>query len=125
MTGMTPTLARAAWGCLETLHVVGFFAPEVQQAYDRFGVPATRAGYIAARAAPLGPVDPAVVVATFYVFSPALVGRAVPAVWAAAPPEAWAAARAQGVAVRLHRELGEPDVAEAAELAREACAGLA
>ena len=42
--GMTPRLARAAWGSLETLHVVGFFAPEVQQAYDRFDVAATRAG---------------------------------------------------------------------------------
>jgi hypothetical protein len=124
VTGMTPQLARAAWGSLETLHVVGFFAPEVQEAYDRFGVPATRAGYFAARVAPFGKVDPAVVVATFYVFSPALVRRAVPAVWAAAPPEAWAEARAEGVSLRLHRELGEPDVAEAVELAREVCVGL-
>jgi hypothetical protein len=124
VTGMTPQLARAAWGSLETLHVVGFFAPEVQQAYDRFGVPATRAGYFAARAAPLGRVDPAVIVATFYVFSPALVGRAVPAVWRAAPPEAWAEARAEAVSLRLHRALGEPRVAEAVGLAQEACAGL-
>ena len=42
-------LSRKAWGDLETLHVVAFFAPEVQQRYDRFGVPATRAGYFAAR----------------------------------------------------------------------------
>jgi hypothetical protein len=124
VTGMTPQLARRAWGSLETLHVVGFFAPQVQQAYDHFGVPATRAGYFAARAAPFGRVDPAVVVATFYVFSPALVERALPAVWAAAPPEAWAAARAQGVAACLHEVLGEPDVAEAVLLAQEACAGL-
>ena len=122
--GMTPRLARAAWGSLETLHVVGFFAPEVQQAYDRFDVAATRAGYFAARAAPFGPVDPAVVVATFYVFSPALVSRAVPAVWQAAPPAEWAAARQEGVAAALHRVLGEPDVAEAVSLARQACAGL-
>ena len=27
VTGMTPKLARAAWGSLETVHVVGFFAP--------------------------------------------------------------------------------------------------
>ena len=124
VTEVTPALARAAWGSLETVHVTGFFAPEVQQAYDRFDVPATRAGYFAARAAPFGPVAPAVVVATFYVFSPALVARAVPAVWEAAPPAAWAAARAEGVAACLHRVLGEPDVAEAVSLAREACAGL-
>jgi hypothetical protein len=124
VTGMTPQLARSAWGSLETVHVVGFFAPEVQQATDRFGVQATRAGYFAARAAPFGPVDPAVVVATFYVFAPALVARAVPAVWDAAPPAEWAAARAEGVAAALHRVLGEPDVTEAVSLAREACAGL-
>ena len=57
VTEVTPTLARAAWGSLETVHVTGFFAPEVQQAYDRFDVPATRAGYFAARAAAFGPVD--------------------------------------------------------------------
>lgn len=124
VTEMTPTLARAAWGSLETLHAVGFFAPEVQQAYDRFDVPATRAGYFAARSSPFGKVDPAVVVATFYVFSPALVRRAVPAVWDAAAPERWAAARAEGVSLSLHEALGEPDVAEAVSLAREACAGL-
>ena len=125
VTEVTPTLARAAWGSLETVHVTGFFAPEVQQAYDRFDVPATRAGYFAARAAAFGPVDPAVVVATFYVFSPDLVARAVPAVWRAAPPADWAAARAEGVAACLHRVLGEPDVAEAVSLAREAGGGLA
>ncbi|SDX72989.1 hypothetical protein SAMN05661080_01008 [Modestobacter sp. DSM 44400] len=124
VTEMTPQLARRAWGSLETLHVVGFFAPQVQQAYDRFAVPATRAGYFAARSSPLGRVDPAIVVATFYVFSPTLVHRAVPAVWAAAPPETWAAARAEAVAACLHEALGEPDVAEVISLAQEACAGL-
>jgi hypothetical protein len=124
VTPVTPQLARAAWGSLETVHVVGFFAPEVQAAYDGFGVPATRAGYFAARASALGPVDPAVVVATFYVFSPDLVARAVPAVWAVAPPAEWAAARRDAVAAALHRVLGEPDVAEAVGLAREACAAL-
>ncbi|MGY1659914.1 hypothetical protein ACI78Q_01680 [Geodermatophilus sp. SYSU D00705] len=124
MTPVTPQLARAAWGSLETVHVVGFFAPEVQEAYDGFGVPATRAGYFAARASALGPVDPAVVVATFYVFSRDLVAGAVPAVWAAGTPEQWAAARVRGVAAALHRVLGEPDVGEALALARDACAGL-
>ncbi|SDO40902.1 hypothetical protein SAMN05660199_01923 [Klenkia soli] len=121
---VTPALARRAWGTLETLHVTGFFAPEVNAAYDRFGVPATRAGYFAARASAFGPCAPELVVSTFYVFAPQLVRAAVPAVWDAAPPADWAAARREGVATRLHDVLGEPDVAEAVELAREACAGL-
>jgi hypothetical protein len=33
VTDVTPTLARAAWGSLETVHVATFFAPDVQQAY--------------------------------------------------------------------------------------------
>jgi hypothetical protein len=124
VTDVTPTLARAAWGSLETLHVAAFFAPEVQQAYDEFGVTATRAGYFAARSSAFGEADPALVVATFYVFSPQLVGRALPAVWAAGSPAEWAAARAGAVSAALHRVLGTPDVAEALELAREVCAGL-
>jgi hypothetical protein len=124
VTQMTPQLARQAWGALETVHVVGFFAPEVQEAYDRIGVTATRAGYFAERSSAFGTPGPALVVATFYVFSPDLVAGAVPAVWRAAPPEQWAAARTAGVSAALHRVLGEPDVEEAVALAREACAGL-
>ena len=121
---VTPALARRAWGTLETLHVTGFFAPEVNAAYDRFGVPATRAGYFAARASAFGPCAPELVVSTFYVFAPQLVRAAVPAVWEAGTPQEWAAARREGVATRLHDVLGDPDVTEAVELAREACAGL-
>ena len=124
MTEVTPRLARAAWGSLETLHVVAFFAPEVQQSYDAMNVRGARAGYFAARSSALGPVGPGVVTATFYVFAPSLVERVVPRVWEAAPPERWAAARAEGVATALHGALGTPDVTEAVELAREACAGL-
>ena len=121
---VTPELGRTAWATLETLHVVAYFAPDVQQAYDAFGVTATRAGYFASRAAALGPVPAAVVTATFGIFAPRLVAAAVPAVWAAAPPERWAAARAEATATALHRVLGEPDVTEAVDLARTACAGL-
>ena len=124
VTELTPRLARAAWGALEVLHVVAFFAPEVQESYDAMGVRGARAGYFAARASALGPVGPAPVVATFYVFAPALVERVVPRVWEAAEPQAWAAARATGVGTALHRVLGDPDVTEALELARTAVGGL-
>jgi len=124
VTEVTPRLARAAWGTLETLHVVAFFAPEVQQAYDAMNVKGARAGYFAARASALGPVGPEPVVATFYVFAPSLVERVVPRVWTAAEPAAWAAARTDGVRTALHRALGDPDVTEAVELAREAAAAL-
>jgi hypothetical protein len=124
VTDVTSALARAAWGSLETLHVVGFFAPEVQQAYDRFDVRTPRAGYFAARSSPLGEASPELVTATFYVFSPALVARSVPDVWRVADPQQWADARAGGVSAALHRVLGSPDVTEAVELARTATQGL-
>ena len=117
MTDVTSALARAAWGSLETLHVVGFFAPEVQEAYDQFPVRTPRAGYFAARSSPLGEASPQLVTATFYVFSPALVARSVPDVWRVAAPQQWADARAGGVSAALHRVLGSPDVAEAVVLA--------
>lgn len=116
-------LGRRCWGDLETLHVVGYFAPETRQAYVELGLH-PRLSYFAARSAAFGAVDPAVTVATFYVFAPWLVGKALPAAWQVAPPEKVIEARQRGVLAALRGVLGEPDVAEALELARRACAAL-
>jgi hypothetical protein len=118
-----PALARRCWGTLETLHVVGYFAPEPAAAYRELGLRGW-AGYFASRSAAMGAVAPGVTVATFYVFAPDKVAAALPAAWATADPSAVLAARHAGVAAALHRVLGTPDVAEALDLARAACAGL-
>src|SRR5674536_218780 len=77
-----PALARRCWAALETLHVVAYFAPEPAAAYRELGLRG-RGGYFASRSAPMGPVPAQVTVATFYVFAPALVERAIPAAWEA------------------------------------------
>lgn len=114
---------RKAWGNLEILHVVGYFAPETQAAYETLGLKG-RAGYFASRSAPMGAVDAPMTVATFYVFAPRAVEGVLPAAWSAAAPEQVTQARYDGVAAALHRILGDVEVEEAAALARTACAGL-
>jgi len=116
-------VSRAAWGDLEVLHVVGYFAPQVTEAYVDLGLP-PRLAYFPARAAALGAAGPGLTTATFYVFAPWLVEAALPAAWQTATPEQLVEARRAGVTSALHELLGTPDLGEALDLAREVCAGL-
>src|SRR6202042_2526542 len=87
-----------------------------------------RMGYFASRSAAMGRVGAAVVTATFYSFSPDLIGEVIPRAWTLASPEAIVAARWRGADTALHRMLGDrgdsPEVAQAAELIRRATEGL-
>lgn len=116
-------LARGCWASIEPIHVIGYFAPEPTEAYVALGLH-PRLSYFAARSAAFGPVAPAVTVATFYVFAPWLVNKALPAAWDLATPEQVQEARREGVSVALRRVLGEPDVSEAVAIARRVCDGL-
>jgi hypothetical protein len=115
--------SRKAWGALEVLHVVGYFAPEVSEQYAGLGLD-VRLAYVPARAAALGTAGPELTLATFYVFAPWLVEAALPSSWETTTPEAVVAARRAGTAAALRRLLGTPEVGEAVEIAREVCAGL-
>jgi len=115
--------SRRAWLALEPIHVLGYFAPETQHAYAELGATG-RDGYFGSRSAAMGAVDPAVVVATFYVFAPRAVHASLPRLWKTTTPQRMIEARYAGMAAVLHRVLGDPDVAEALELARTACDGL-
>jgi hypothetical protein len=81
-------------------------------------------GYFAGRAAPMGPVGPEIVFATFYNFSMAHVRRAVPDAWTFAPPRAALEARQDGSVAVLQRAFADGELAEsvgtAAMLARVA-----
>jgi hypothetical protein len=102
-------LARTMWKLFEPIHVLTYFE---QRCLDRFveaGLRGFWRGYFAGRAAPLGPVGSAPVLATFYNFSPQMVNRALPAVWAMAAPDAVLRARAEGAVAALTGLL--PDVA--------------
>jgi hypothetical protein len=117
--------ARRLWALGEPFHALIYFADESRAVGEAAGLTGFWNGYFAFRAAPLGPVGPAVVSAVFYNFAPAFVARRVPAVWEALPPAAALKARLRGVDAAVRRVVGEEWVvssgaAEAARLARVA-----
>jgi hypothetical protein len=116
-------LSRKAWGDLEVLHVVGYFVPEVTEAFVEQGLD-PRLAYFPGRAAAMGAVGPGLTVATFYVFAPWLVEAALPSAWELTTPERMVDARRTGMSAALERLLGSPDVAEALEIARSVCGAL-
>jgi len=115
--------SRQAWGALETVHVLGYFAEDVRDAYVALGLH-PRLSYFAARSAAFGAVGPEVPTATFYVFAPWLQAKALPAAWSVASPEQVQQARRDGMAVVLDRVVGDTDVTELLDLTRTVCAGL-
>ncbi len=115
--------ARRAWGALESIHVLGYFAPEVAAEYTALGLRPNFA-YFAARSAAFGPVGPEVPAATFYVFAPWLFAKTLPSSWELASPERVQQARRDGMAVVLEQVIGSQDVTELLDLAKVACAGL-
>ncbi|MCZ7431754.1 SCO6745 family protein [Streptomyces sp. WMMC1477] len=119
-------LVRRLWQTLEPLHAIIYFAPEATEEAAALGLPVDERwpSYFAWRAAPLGAASAELVTATFHSFSPAMVRRHLPGVWATAAPEAVLDARLRAADAALRAALGErvadPAVAEAAELARSA-----
>jgi hypothetical protein len=120
--------ARRLWALGEPLHALIYFADEFAQAGQKAGLRGFWQTYFALRAAPLGPVGPEVVTATFYNFAPGFVARRVPAVWNAVTPSDALTARLEGVDPALRRVLGagvaSREVAEAADLVGAAAAAV-
>ena len=121
-------LARSAHRYLEALHTLVYFVPEHGERYQALGIKGGMRGYFASRSAPLGRVPAEVVIATFYNFAPAQVRKAIPSVWEVTTPEAVLDARLDGTDAAMRRLLGDaidsPEMARAAELAREATSAL-
>ncbi len=121
---MKPEIAWELWRTMEPYHAFIYFAPEVVQAFTDIGLDSRMMGYFASRAAPMGPVPPEVVIATFYNFNPVLVRKGIPEAWRRATPEKITATRFEGASIVLSKILGDtldsPEVAEAAALAKEA-----
>jgi hypothetical protein len=124
---MDTVVARRGWPLVEQLHAITYFAPELRAATDALGLRGGWMTYFASRAAPLGVVPAAVVTATFYNFSPAMVARAIPDAWTYATPAQLLEARLVAMDQALGRLLGDavagPDTATAARLATAAAAG--
>ncbi|MGY1644220.1 hypothetical protein ACI782_24195 [Geodermatophilus sp. SYSU D00703] len=123
----SPATARRLWALAEPFHALTYFADECRSAAEAAGLPGFWSAYFAMRAAPMGPVGPEVVTATFYNFAPAFVARRVPAVWQAVTPGQALTVRLAGVDAAVRRVLGEDwpaAAAEAAELAGVAAAAV-
>ncbi len=103
------SIARTAWHRLEAVNAVAYFSRECRQGLKDAGLPGFWMGYFACRAAPMGPVTPGVVEATFFNFHPAMVRRSIPDAWALVPPEAVLSVRQQSAAAVLLRLLPGTD----------------
>ena len=117
------------WTLFEPVHAVTYFAPPARAAFEAANLRGFWRGYFAGRAAPLGPVGPAPVTASFFSFAPRMVERALPDVWTRADPATALLARLDGARASLAALVGDgpgdaTDVAEAAELLRAAADGL-
>jgi hypothetical protein len=98
--------ARRMWTLFEPVHVISYFAAEAKDAFERAGLRGFWRGYFAGRAAPLGPVGSAPVIAAFCSFAPAMVTRALPAVWDMISPANALLVRQAGAVASLRRLLG-------------------
>jgi hypothetical protein len=105
---IAPATARRLWEVLEPLHASVYYAPEPAEAFAQLGLKGFWMGYVASRAAPMGPVSPAVVEATFAGFHPSLIRRALPDAWRLASPEEIIATRLESASRALTRLLGGP-----------------
>ena len=112
---MIPNVARTLWHHLETINAVAYFTPECRQAPVDLGLKGFWMGYVASRAAPMGPVEAGVVEATFFNFHPARIRRAVPDAWALASPDDIIDARTTAAAAALRRLLGNASAAQLAQ----------
>jgi hypothetical protein len=114
------------WTLFEPVHAVTYFAPEARAATEDAGLRGFWRGYFAGRAAPLGPAGPAVVGASFFNFSPAMVDRAVPAVWELISPAGALRARLAGAVSALRPLLKglDAEVTRAADLLGRAAGEL-
>src|SRR3954463_11874354 len=103
----SPGTARRLWALGEPLPALIYFAEEARAAGEAAGLAGFWQTYFAFRAAPLGPVGPAVITAAFYNFAPGFVAKRVPAVWSAISPDAALEVRLTGVDAAARRLLGE------------------
>jgi hypothetical protein len=120
-------IARALWEHYEPYHAMVYFATEKREHYTAAGLRGGWMGYFASRSAAMGPVPAGVVTATFYVFHPNMVARAIPDAWHLSSPERALAARRDVADSALRRLLGDAvasdTVVEALGLARRALQG--
>ncbi|MFX0575532.1 SCO6745 family protein [Nocardia nepalensis] len=109
--------ARRIWTTIEPLHDVVYFGAGVKEAGLALGLRGFWQTYFAFRAAPLGAVGAGTVSATFAVFHPDTVRKAVPDAWVRTTPEECLRARlALSVGLLRGAGAGDAECARAVEL---------
>lgn len=109
--------ARTMWTLFEPIHIVTYFDQRARDRYTAAGLRGFWRGYFAGRAAPLGAVGAAPVIASFYSFAPSMVSRALPEVWSMVAPADVLVARAEGAVEALSGLLVATPVDAVAEAA--------
>jgi hypothetical protein len=99
---------RSIWSLLEPIHAVTYFTPQARAAHEAVGLRGFWRGYVAMRAAPLGPAGLGPVTAVFYNFSPSFLARSLPEVWDIVSPAQALAVRTEGATASLRAYL--PDL---------------
>ncbi|MCM3887089.1 hypothetical protein [Frankia sp. R82] len=118
-----PTVAQRMWRLFEPVHAVTYFAPASLALWADAGLRGYWRGYFASRTAPLGPVGPGPVVGAFFGFAPAMVARALPALWERISAEKALALRLDSARAGLGplvAGINPDDLAELAALLRSA-----
>jgi hypothetical protein len=117
--------ARQMWNLFEPIHIISYFTPEPRQEFEAAGVRGFWRGYFAARAAPLGEVGAAPIIAAFFSFAPVMVARALPASWTLITPAEALAVRQAGAVNALRRLLDEAGVTSVSAAADRLAAAAA
>ncbi len=104
------------WTLFEPVHAVTYFTPHSAAVFEAAGLRGYWRRYFAGRTAPLGPIGPGPVVAAFFGFAPAMVGRALPDIWTRISPEAALECRLAGARAALAEFTGGVEVDEASDL---------
>jgi hypothetical protein len=97
------------WQLLEPVHAVTYFDPTAREPLRLLGIEGFWAGYVIQRAAPLGPVGPALATASFFGFHPRRAAAVLPDAWLRLSPADALQARSDGAVTALKPHVGAVD----------------
>ena len=104
------------WQLVEPVHAVTYFDPAAREPLRVLGIEGFWAGYVIQRAAPLGPVGPALATASFYGFHPRRAAAVLPDAWLRLSPADALQARSDGAVAALKPHVEGTPVAELTDL---------
>ncbi|MFN2537862.1 MAG: hypothetical protein ABR549_06870 [Mycobacteriales bacterium] len=107
---------RRMWQLIEPVHAVTYFDPAAREPLTVLGIEGFWAGYVIQRAAPLGPVGPALATASFFGFHPRRAAAVLPDAWLRLSPADALQARCDGSVAALKPHADGTAVTELADL---------